>query len=178
MTVLVPAFVLGLSHLLVAADFMHKQGAVILLFFGWITGAQVFFSIHRLSTENPWRLMGMIFLSFVIVVVGYTVIGHLFEQFLYPDVTLLNAMYAAAGIDLIAFDIIVVALTLILVAAWLVILYADSLNMGGRSGTRNAIYLNLYALFSREFYVADVFARLGRMLQDSSKRVNVWLRWV
>ena len=177
-TVLVPAFVLGFSHLLVAADFVHKQGAVILLFFGWITGAQVFFSIHRLSTENPWRLMGMIFLSFVIVVVGYTIIGHLFEQFLYPDATLVNAIYAAAGVDLIVFDIIVVVLTLILVAAWLVILYADSLNMGGRSRIRNIVYLNLYALFSREFYVVDVFARLGRMLQDGSKRVNVWLRWV
>src|SRR3569833_2724228 len=69
-TVLVPAFVLGFSHLLVAADFVHKQGAVILLFFGWVTGAQVFFSIHRLPSENLWQSMGMIFLSFVIVVIG------------------------------------------------------------------------------------------------------------
>lgn len=177
-TVLVPAFVLGFSHLLVAADFVHKQGAVILLFFGWITGAQVFFSIHRLPSENPWQSMGMIFLSFVIVVVGYSVIGHLFERFLYPDAALSNALYAAAGVDLIVFDTLVVVLTLILVAAWLVTLYADSLGRQGRSMISSKVYLNLYALFSREFYVADVFARLARLLQDASKRVNVWLRWV
>ena len=177
-TVLVPVFVLGFSHLLVAADFVHKQGAVILLFFGWVTGAQVFFSIHRLPSENPWRSMGMIFLSFVIVVVGYTVIGHLFEHFLYPDAALLDAIYTAAGVDLIAFDTLVVVLTLVLVAAWLVTLYADSLDLHTRSGAWNTVYLNLYALFSREFYVADVFARLARMLQNGSKRVNVWLRWV
>ena len=177
-TVLVPVFVLGFSHLLVAADFVHKQGAVILLFFGWVTGAQVFFSIHRLPSENPWRSMGMIFLSFVIVVIGYTVIGHLFEHFLYPDAALLDAIYTAAGVNLIAFDALVVALTLVLVAAWLVTLYADSFDLRARSRVWNTVYLNLYALFSREFYVADVFARLARMLQNGSKRVNVWLRWV
>lgn len=177
-TVLVPAFVLGFSHLLVAADFVHRQGAVILLFFGWVTGAQVFFTIHRLPSENPWPSMGMVLLSFVIVVVGYTVIGHLFERFLYPDAALSDAIYAAAGVDLIVFDVFVVVLTLVLVAAWLVTLYADSLDWRGRSATWNNVYLNLYALFSREFYVADVFVRAARLLHDGSKRVNVWLRWV
>ncbi|MHB9050738.1 MAG: hypothetical protein ACYC3R_02630 [Thiomonas delicata] len=105
-------------------------------------------------------------------------IGHLFEHFLYPDAALLDAIYTAAGVDLIAFDTLVVVLTLVLVAAWLVTLYADSLDLRTRSGAWNTVYLNLYALFSREFYVADVFARLARMLQNGSKRVNVWLRWV
>jgi NADH:ubiquinone oxidoreductase subunit 5 (chain L)/Multisubunit Na+/H+ antiporter, MnhA subunit len=41
-TVLVPAVVLGLSHWLVAADFFHKQGAIVLLFFGWVTGRRCF----------------------------------------------------------------------------------------------------------------------------------------
>jgi NADH-quinone oxidoreductase subunit L len=178
-TVLVPALVLGLSHWLVAEDFFHKQGAVVLLFFGWVTGAQVFFSIHKLPSESPWRSLTMILLSFLIVVVGYTLIAHAFEVFLYPDPALRDAIYAAAGINFLAFDILVVFLTVVLVGAWLMTFYAQSLEFEGTPGTLwNAIYLNLYALFSREFYVSDVYAQLARGSLAATKRVNIWLRWV
>ncbi|MDI3259598.1 MAG: proton-conducting transporter membrane subunit [Sinobacteraceae bacterium] len=178
-TVVVPALVLGLAHALIAADFVHTQGAIILLFFGWVTGAQVFFSIHRLPSENPWRTMGMTLLSFVIVVVGYTLVGHLFERFLYPNRAISAALYAAAGIDLVAFDALVVLLTVALVGAWMMTLYADANEMPEpASGRWNRVYLNLYALFSREFYVADVYRRIGEGLIAAAKRVNVRLRWV
>jgi len=178
-TVLVPAVVLGLSHWLVAANFFNKQGAVILLFFGWVTGAQVFFSIHKLPSENPWRSLALIFLSFLIVVVGYTLIAHGFEAFLYPNPVLRDAGYAAAGINLLAFDILVVFLTVVLVGAWLVTFYAHSLNLEGRPGSLwNAAYLSLYALFSREFYLSDVYVQTSRGMVNWVKRINVWLRWV
>ena len=178
-TVLVPAVVLGLSHWLVAADFFHKQGAIVLLFFGWVTGAQVFFSIHKLPSENPWRSLTLIFLSFLIVVVGYTLIAHAFETFLYPDPVLRDATYAAAGINLLAFDLMIIFFTLVLVGAWLVTFYAQSLDLEGRQGTLwNAIYLNLYALFSREFYISDIYTQMSHATVAASKRVNVWLRWV
>ncbi|OYV41189.1 MAG: oxidoreductase [Thiomonas sp. 20-64-5] len=178
-TVLVPAVVLGLSHWLVAANFFNKQGAVILLFFGWVTGAQVFFSIHKLPNENPWRSLTLIFLSFLIVVVGYTLIAHAFETFLYPDPVLRDAGYAAAGINLLAFDLLVIFLTIVLVGAWLVTFYAHSLDLEGRPGSLwNAFYLNLYALFSREFYLSDVYTQASRAMVNWAKRINVWLRWI
>jgi NADH-quinone oxidoreductase subunit L len=178
-TVLVPALVLGLSHGVVAEDFFHKQGSVVLLFFGWVTGAQLFFSIHKLPSENAWGLLSMILLSFLIVVVGYTLIAHVFEAFLYPDPVLRDAIYAAAGINDLAFGILVLFFTALLVAAWLVTFYAQSLEIGGKPGTRwNAIYLNLYALFSREFYVSVIYTQLSRSLLAATKRVNIWLHWV
>jgi NADH-quinone oxidoreductase subunit L len=178
-TVLVPALMLGLSHWLVAEDFFRKQGAVVLLFFGWVTGAQVFFSIHKLPSENPWRSLTMILLSFLVVVVGYALIAHAFETFLYPDPVLRDAIYAAAAINVLAFDILVVFLTMVLVGAWLVTFYAQSLELEGRPGTLwNAVYLNLYTLFTREFYVSDVYTQLARGALTAAKRVNIWLRWV
>jgi NADH-quinone oxidoreductase subunit L len=121
----------------------------------------------------------MILLSFLIVVVGYTLIAHAFEAFLYPDPVLRDAIYAAAGINFLAFDILVVFLTVVLVGAWLMTFYAQSLEFEGTPGTLwNAIYLNLYALFSREFYVPDVYAQLARGALAATKRVNIWLRWV
>jgi NADH-quinone oxidoreductase subunit L len=121
----------------------------------------------------------MILLSFFIVVVGYTLIAHAFEAFLYPDQLLSDAIYAAAGINFLAFDILVVFLTVVLVGAWLVTFYARSLEIEGKPGTLwNAIYLHLYTLFSREFYVSDVYTQLARGALATAKRVNIWLRWV
>ena len=177
-TVLVPALLLGLSHWLLASDFFHEQGAVVLLFFGWVTGAQVFFSIYKLPSENPWRLMILLVASMLVVVAGYTVVGHAFEAFLYPDAGMREALYSAAGIDLVAFDLISVLLVLVLVGAWLVTFYAQSLDLQGRRGSLwNAIYLNLYALFSRELYVVDVYARVARFIVRGATRLNVALRW-
>ena len=177
-TVLVPALLLGLSHWLVASDFFHEQGAVVLLFFGWVTGAQVFFSIYKLPSENPWRLMILLVLSMLVVVAGYTLVGHAFEAFLYPDLHMREALYAAAGIDLVAFDLISVLLVLVLVGAWLVTFYAQSLDLQGRRGSLwNAIYLNLYALFSRELYVVDLYARVARFIVRGAARLNLALRW-
>ena len=178
-TVLVPALVLGLSHWLVSADFVHKQGAVVLLFFGWVTGAQMFFSIHKLPSENPWRSMMLAFLSLLVVVAGYTVIGHLFERFLYPDPAMRDALYAAAGIKLAAFDLLSALLALVLVGAWLVTFRAQALELQGRRGSLwNAVYLNLYALFSRELHLVDVYARMARWVQRSAQRVNLALGWL
>ena len=139
----------------------------------------MFFSIHKLPSESSWGSLTMILLSFFIVVVGYTLIAHAFETFLYPDPVLSDAIYAAAGINFLAFDILVVFLTVVLVGAWLVTFYAQSLEIEGKPGTLwNAIYLHLYTLFSREFYVADVYTQLARGALATAKRVNIWLRWI
>ncbi|OIQ69663.1 hypothetical protein GALL_487330 [mine drainage metagenome] len=90
-----------------------------------------------------------------------------------------DATYAAAGINLMAFDLMIIFFTLVLVGAWLVTFYAQSLDLEGRQGTLwNAIYLNLYALFSREFYISDIYTQMSHATVAASKRVNVWLRWV
>lgn len=178
-TIGVPLVVLGLSHWAVAADFHQHQGAITLLFFSWVTGAQVFFSIHKLPSDNPWRSLGMVFLSFIIIVIGYTVIGHAFERYLYPDAALSDAIYAAAAIHPVAFNLMAALVSLILVGAWVVTFYAQSLDLQGREGSlRNLLYVNLYSLFSREFYVADLYAGLSGRIVAASKRVNVWMRWV
>ena len=54
-TLAIPVAVLLLSHLAVAPNLFQKQGAIILLFFGWITGAQLLFATYNMRSENPWR---------------------------------------------------------------------------------------------------------------------------
>ncbi len=176
-TVIVPFAILGLSHLLVEGDFIGQQGGIILLFFGWVTGAQLLFATYRLRAEKPWRLLAMIILSLIIVVAGYTFIEHAFGQFLYPDRNLSHQIYAAASIPRATFDILVGVVTGSIVLGWMAAYYTSA-NQGRAEGSGSAIRLAFYSLISREFYVSDVYAWLTDLVLRFSKRLNVWLRWV
>jgi NADH-quinone oxidoreductase subunit L len=178
-TVLVPVVVLALSHQTVAPGVLQRQGALVLLFFGWVTGAQVFFSTYKLDTASPWRTMGLVMLSFLVIVMGYTVIGHVFDDFLLPDRVLAEAIYASASINALAFDSIAVAVTIVLVATWLVNLHAqETRSAGRRGGLWNRAYLRIYGLVSREFHVPALWSWCADRGLAASRRVNVWLHWL
>jgi NADH-quinone oxidoreductase subunit L len=152
-----------------------RQGALILLFFGWVTGAQLLFATYRLQADRPWRLLVMIILSMLIVVAGYTVIGHAFDLFLFPDRQLADGLFRAASIPVGTFETLVASLALAMVAGWLFTYYGTA---KPRALTPRASRLRLfvYALLSRELYVADLSARLARVVSSWSRRLNVWLR--
>ena len=175
-TLAVPLVILVFAHLLIAEDYFQKQGAIILLFFGWVTGAQLIFATYRMRTQNIWRLVGLSVLSLVVVVLGYVVISHAFDLFLYPDPAFRTQLYAAASIDLLRFDVLVIITTLIIVSGWIVTYYTEQ--TGYRRQRTKRMWLNFYALISREFYISDIYTRLTRTLLAISGRLNVWLRWL
>jgi len=176
-TLVVPLVILVFAHLLIAEDYFQKQGAVILLFFGWVTGAQLIFATYRMRSQNIWRMVGLSVLSLVVVVLGYVFISHAFDLFLYPDPTFREQLYTAASIDVFRFDVLVAITTLIIVAGWFVTYYAEQ-NGHRRHQQSRRLWLNFYALISREFYISDIYTRLTRTLLAISGRLNVWLRWL
>jgi len=177
MTLLVPAAILVLAHWLVAQDFYQKQGAIVLLFFGWITGAQLIFATYRMRSDKPGRLISQVVVSFAVVVLGYTLIAHGFDLFLYPDEEFRARIYAAAGIDVLWFDVLVVLVTAVIVAGWLRTYYNER-NRRRKDKVTKPLWLGFYALISREFYVNDLYVLLTRRLEALAKRLNIWLRWV
>jgi NADH-quinone oxidoreductase subunit L len=177
-TVVVPLLVLGASRWLMGGDSVGEQGGIILLFFGWVTGAQLLFATYRLRVDSPWRMMVMIILSLIIVVAGYTLIEHGFDLFLYPDRELSERIYAAASIPLATFEVLVMILTAAIVVGWIATYYAAANGRAHRSGDASPLRLAFYSLISREFYVADVYAWLTQATLGLSRRLNVWSRWV
>ncbi|MDJ0738979.1 MAG: proton-conducting transporter membrane subunit [Gammaproteobacteria bacterium] len=177
MTLIVPVLVLALAHWIVAQDYFQKQGAIVLLFFGWVTGAQLIFATYRLRSDNLLRLVSLVVFSFIIVVVGYTLISHALDGFLYPDPTFGQKIYAAAGIDLFWFDVLVVLLTVIVVFGWFVTYYAERYGLS-RDAYPRRIWEHFYALVSREFYFNEIYGRLSNIVTATATRLNVWLRWV
>ena len=64
------------------AGALNEGGAVVLLFFGWITGAQLIFATYRMRTESFWRLISLtIYLEGEMVLVGahHVQTGHVYE---------------------------------------------------------------------------------------------------
>lgn len=173
-TLAIPVAVLLLSHLLVAPNLFQKQGAIILLFFGWVTGAQLLFATYNMRSENPWRLVGLIVISFTIVVIGYTLISHAFDVFLYPDPDLGAMLYRAAGIDYGWFVALVVFASAVIVLGWLRAYYTER---SGQWQSPGHWWRNFYALVWREFHILDIYTGLTHGLLAASARVNVWLRW-
>jgi NADH-quinone oxidoreductase subunit L len=176
-TLAVPALVFGLAHWLVTDSFLIEQGAIILLFFGWVTGAQLLFSIHRMDSETPWRLVTLAVFSLTLVVLGYTFISHAFDLFLYPDAQFRMRIYAAAGINQTEFYVLVGLLSAVIVSGWM-LAYLSARNGGEKQHHARHGWLDFYALVSRELYIADLYAVLARGVLTLSARLNLWLRWV
>ena len=175
-TLAIPAVVLVLAHWMVSQDLFQQQGAIVLLFFGWVTGAQLIFATYRMRSERTGRLFALILFSFTVVVVGYTLISHVFELFLYPDAAFRDLIHKASSIDVLWFDIFIVLTTSIIVLGWLITYYSER---NGRNGRKqpSRLWLSFYALISREFYLADIYAWFTRWLMRIAERLNIWLRW-
>jgi NADH-quinone oxidoreductase subunit L len=54
-TITVPLIIVFGAHQMVDEGFLHHQGAMILLLFGWITGAQTLFFVYKIGGERPFR---------------------------------------------------------------------------------------------------------------------------
>lgn len=176
LTLVIPLLVLVISHLGVSSDYFQKQGAIVLLFFGWVTGAQLIFASYKMQTSSPWRLFLKMVASFVVVVIGYTVISHAFDVFLYPGHESGEMLYQAAGVDFFWFALFVVPVTISIVLGWLLVYYSEKSPGGSR--ILKSLWLNFYAVVSREFYVLEAFAWLARRVLAFSAKLNAWLRWV
>ena len=176
-TLVVPLAILVLSHWLVSEDYFQKQGAIVLLFFGWITGAQLIFATYRTRAKNLWRLVFISVFSFTIVIIGYIFISHAFDVYLYPDEALREKLFAAASIDKIRFDILVGIITMTIVFGWLVAYYSERNRNGKHPRYTGLLWTMFYALISREFYLTDLYSLLSRAILSGANKLNVWLRW-
>lgn len=176
-TLVVPFVILGLSRWFVDGDFVGQQGAIVLLFFGWVTGAQLLFVTYRMRAESPWRMMAMIILSLTIVVAGYTLLEHTFDLFLYPDRALSAAIFQAASIPITTFEVLVTVITVAMVLGWLATFYSDAQGVR-RGGPASGLRLAMYSLISREFYVSDIAALATQSVLSASKRLNLLARWL
>jgi NADH-quinone oxidoreductase subunit L len=122
-------------------------------------------------------LLFYVILSFGLVIMTYVVVGHTFDALLYPDPAFREALYQAASVDFTWFLVVLVVLVVLISAGWLLI-FRSAAAQEPLYRRYRALYYGLYALLSREFYIADLYSRAAEKLLAGSRRLNAWLRWV
>jgi NADH-quinone oxidoreductase subunit L len=176
-TITVPLVIVFGAHQIIDEGFLHHQGAMILLLFGWITGAQTLFFVYKVGGERPFTVLLYVILSFGLVILTYVIVGHAFDALLYPDPAFRSALYQAASVSFTWFAAVLVLLIGLISAGWLLV-FRSAAAQEPLTRRYKVLYLNLYALMSREFYIADLYSRTGEQLLAASRRLNAWLRWV
>ncbi len=176
-TITVPLLIVFGAHQLVDDGFLHHQGALILLLFGWITGAQTLFFVYKIGGERPFTVLFYVILSFGLVILTYVLVGHAFDALLYPDPAFREALYAAASVNVTSFLLVLLLLIALIAGGWLMVFRSAAEGQPLNRRWRG-LYLGLYALMSREFYIADLYSRAAETLVAASKRLNSLLRWV
>jgi NADH-quinone oxidoreductase subunit L len=176
-TIIVPLLIVFGAHQIVSEGFLHHQGAMILLLFGWITGAQTLFFVYKVGGERPFTVLLYVILSFGLVILTYAIVGHAFDALLYPDPAFREALYQAASVNFTWFVLVLVVLIALISAGWLLV-FRSTAAREPLTRRYRGLYLNLYALLSREFYISDLYSRAGEQLLALSRRLNAWLRWL
>jgi NADH-quinone oxidoreductase subunit L len=176
-TLSVPLAIYVLAHLFIDPAYYQKQGAIILLFFGWVTGAQLIFATYRMRIQSLWRLFALSIGTLIVVVLGYVVISHAFDTFLYPSAEFREQLYTAAAINETVFNAIAILTTLLILLGWAITYHGEDSGVHYFARFKK-LWLSIYAFVSREFYIIDIYTRLSRTLLAVSSRLNVWLRWL
>lgn len=164
LTVVVPLLIYILTHLIVEEKFLEYKTSLILLFFGWITGAQVLISTFRVGREKPFMTGLISILSLTVFLLGYVVMGHWFKVFLYPDAEFMEIIYHKSFGENPLFYAGMAFMALLILFGWLFMYY---------SGKKESLplHITLYTHLSNELYIPHLYNLLKRVILNISNRL-------
>lgn len=122
-TMLMPLAILLIAHGVLRGHLVGSQGAVIFLFFSWVTSSQSILTLVRLRAVASWKVSITMVVTLLAVVFTYLIAAMRFDAFLYPDAAASATYFRAAALPRPFFDALVAITTAMFVASW-VYLYA------------------------------------------------------
>ena len=171
-TLLVPLFILLLTHGMLEIPLLESQGTVIFLFFIWITSSQAILTLTRLRQIESWKVSVTMLLTLLFVVFVYLFAVESFTAFLYPDPEEVASYFKAAELPGRLFDMMIGAATLTTVLVWCYLYmkaHGRSLPAPAWIGT---LRIRLYVLFLNRLYVDEGLHRLGRAQLSALQRLE------
>ncbi len=170
-TLMMPLVILMAAHGMLDIHLKEAHGAVIFLFFSWVTASQVIFSLYRLRAVASWKVAGTMIGALFFIVFVYLWAGEAFTHFLYPEPGVANSFFVAAAFHPLVFDAIILISTALILFGWFV-LYTNA--KGQKlfvSEWVNSIPKQFYILLINRFYVDLVYVRLGNNLLRLAQKV-------
>ena len=171
-TLLMPLTILLVAHGALQIPIRDSQGAVIFLFFIWVTSSQAILTLTRLRAVASWKVSAAMLLTLLFVVFTYLFAAERFTAFLYPDREEVASYFRAAALPGPLFDGLVVMTTVLIVLGWFY-LYARS--RGHRMWVPvwfETLHVGLYVLFMNRLYLDTIYQKLGRGVMRMAGRLD------
>jgi NADH-quinone oxidoreductase subunit L len=175
LTLILPLVILLAAHGLLHIPLQDQQGAVIFLFFAWVTSSQALLSLYRLKAVGSWKVAAIMTLALGLVVVIYLWAAETFTYFLYPVPGEASRYFQAAAFPLWLFDLFVGLATGLVIGGWVVV-YTNA--RGQRllmPASVAALGPRLYVWLWNRFFVDDLYAKAGHMMSRLMRRANATL---
>ena len=171
-TLVLPLIILMVSHDMLNIPLQNAHGAVVLLFFAWVTASQVMFSLFRFHAVASWKIASAMIVSLFFIGFIYLWAAEVFTHFLYPEPGVVDGFFLAAGLNPIVFDLLIVLATLLILISWIFV-YADS------KGQKifivqwiNSIKKRLYILLINRFYIDLNYERWSRNILRLAQKLG------
>ena len=171
-TLVLPLIILMVSHDMLNIPLQNAHGAVVLLFFAWMTASQVMFSLFRFHAVASWKIASAMIVSLFFIGFIYLWAAEVFTHFLYPEPGVVDGFFLAAGLNPIVFDLLIVLATLLILISWIFV-YADS------KGQKifivqwiNSIKKRLYMLLINRFYIDLNYERWSRNILRLAQKLG------
>jgi NADH-quinone oxidoreductase subunit L len=164
--------ILLVAHGVLQIPIRDSQGAVIFLFFIWVTSSQAILTLTRLRAVASWKVSGAMLLVLLFVVFTYLFAADRFTSFLYPDRGEVASYFRAAALPGPLFDGLVVMTTLLIILGWFY-LYAQTWGQNLRiPGWVERVRARLYLLFMNHLYLDVAYSKLGGVMMRLACRVD------
>lgn len=153
-TLALPLLILIGVHELLGISIPQHQGAIVLLFFGWVTASQAALSVYRAGARDSLTTTVLMLTTLFVVVFGYMAGGHAFESFLYPEG---SAARVEIEIDWLAFSVAIALATVLIVLGWIAAFRRQEVEEGiSRAGLP---YDQGYVLVRGGLYIEGLYQR-------------------
>lgn len=175
LTLIVPLVILLASHGLLHIPLQDQQGAVIFLFFAWVTSSQAILSLYRLKAVETQKVAAIMVLALGLVLFTYLWAAETFTYFLYPAPGVASRYFQAAAFPLWLFHLFVGTVAVLLVVGWVVV-YTNARGRRLRMTVHVAAWSpRLYMWLWNRLLIDDLYAKARLMMVRTMRRVNATL---
>lgn len=171
-TLLIPLLILLVTHGVLHISLLESQGAMIFLFFSWITSSQAILTLLRLRAVAFWKVSSAMLLTLLFIVFVYLYAAESFTAFLYPDPEEVAAYFRAAALPSPLFEGIIVLATLVTVLSWSY-LYIRAYGRAMRiPAWIERVRIRSYGMFLNRLYLDELYYRTGRAIMYIAHRLD------
>ena len=171
-TLIMPLIILMVAHDLLEVPLEDAHGAVIFLFFSWVTASQAIFSLYRLHAVASWKVASAMIAALFLIGFTYLWAGEAFTHFLYPEPGVADAFFVAAALNPTVFDVLVLVSAVLIVFGWIY----------GYTGAKGQKILNpewsrtiqqrIYLFLINRLYVDLIYMRWGNAIFQWAQKIG------